>query len=247
MTRMIVTDLDETLLRSDKSISVHTIAILKKCRDAGIKMVYATARGGSAERITPAGIFDGKISRGGAIAKTGDKIIYSRLIPYQIARPILIACDKRELKTTLETADIKRTNYGDNAVDFSQHDIDAEMISFVGLTSDDQAFVRSLLPENLYFMAMSDIGGSYGGYYGMIMHKDATKLKAVSELARLWGIAMSEITAFGDDVNDLEMLANCGTGIAVENAIDEAKAAAGHICGANDEDGVARWLEENVL
>jgi len=31
------------------------------------------------------------------------------------------------------------------------------------------------------------------------------------------------------------------------NAIDEVKAAANHICGANDDDGVAKWLEVNML
>jgi hydroxymethylpyrimidine pyrophosphatase-like HAD family hydrolase len=35
--------------------------------------------------------------------------------------------------------------------------------------------------------------------------------------------------------------------VAVENAIDEAKAAADYICDTCDNDGVAKWLEENVL
>jgi hydroxymethylpyrimidine pyrophosphatase-like HAD family hydrolase len=52
---------------------------------------------------------------------------------------------------------------------------------------------------------------------------------------------------FGDDLNDAEMLRECGIGVAVSNALDEAKAVAGHICGDCDEDGVARWLEGNAL
>lgn len=46
---MIVTDLDGTLLRTDKTISEYTNAILGRCRLTGIKVVYATGRGGSAE------------------------------------------------------------------------------------------------------------------------------------------------------------------------------------------------------
>jgi hydroxymethylpyrimidine pyrophosphatase-like HAD family hydrolase len=55
------------------------------------------------------------------------------------------------------------------------------------------------------------------------------------------------IAAFGDDHNDVEMLRRCGFGVAVANAIEEAKAAAGCICGTNDNDGVANWIEERVL
>jgi len=43
------------------------------------------------------------------------------------------------------------------------------------------------------------------------------------------------------------MLGNCRTGVAVDNAIDEAKAAADFVCDSNDNDGVARWIEQNVL
>jgi len=53
--------------------------------------------------------------------------------------------------------------------------------------------------------------------------------------------------AFGDDYNDIEMLRECGIGVAVDNAIYEAKVAADYACGGCDEDGVAKWLEVNVL
>jgi hydroxymethylpyrimidine pyrophosphatase-like HAD family hydrolase len=41
---MIITDLDETLLRSDKTISSYTLNVLSKCKEKGIKIVFATAR-----------------------------------------------------------------------------------------------------------------------------------------------------------------------------------------------------------
>jgi hydroxymethylpyrimidine pyrophosphatase-like HAD family hydrolase len=52
---------------------------------------------------------------------------------------------------------------------------------------------------------------------------------------------------FGDDWNDIELLRECGVGGAVANAIDVCKAAADRICGDCDDDGVARWIEENIL
>ena len=42
--KMIVTDLDNTLLRRDKTVSEYTASVFSKCRNAGIKIVFATAR-----------------------------------------------------------------------------------------------------------------------------------------------------------------------------------------------------------
>ena len=81
----------------------------------------------------------------------------------------------------------------------------------------------------------------------MIMNRKAKKSLAVKFLAERYGYNMGEIAAFGDDYNDVEMLKQCGIGVAVANAIDEAKAAADYICESNDNDGVAKWIEVNLL
>jgi len=57
----------------------------------------------------------------------------------------------------------------------------------------------------------------------------------------------SEITAFGDDLNDIDMLEFSGISVAMVNALDNVKAVADYICDTNDNDGVAKWLEENLL
>ena len=48
-------------------------------------------------------------------------------------------------------------------------------------------------------------------------------------------------------MNDLEMIEKCGIGISVTNAIDDIKYAADYICDTNDNDGLAKWIEENIL
>ena len=80
-----------------------------------------------------------------------------------------------------------------------------------------------------------------------IKSKKAAKQYAITEVCTQLGIKISEVVAFGDDYNDVGMLRECGVGVAVANAIDEAKTAADYICDTNDNDGVAKWLEENVL
>jgi len=69
----------------------------------------------------------------------------------------------------------------------------------------------------------------------------------VKTLSEHFGINHSEVVAFGDDYNDVEMLSGCGVGVAMSNAIDECKAVTGYICGDCDDDGVAHWIIDHVL
>ena len=248
---MIVTDLDGTLLREDKSISAYTKDVINKCRMAGIKLAFATGRG-TAFKVAPKELFDGRITNNGAIAKAGDVIVYNKLIPYQVARPILMACDKQGLNivsqagmhySNFKVSDIWPWLTEFKIVDFAEHDKDAEKLYTNAPTPETTEFINSLLPEDLYSVATYDITG----YLLQIMHKEATKGNAVLTLARHWNIQPSEIVTFGNDLNDIDMLAAVDFGVAVENAFDEVKAAAKYICGSNEENGPAKWISENVL
>jgi hydroxymethylpyrimidine pyrophosphatase-like HAD family hydrolase len=86
-----------------------------------------------------------------------------------------------------------------------------------------------------------------GGDWVQFACKTATKWNGVLAAAKHFGIETGNIAAFGDDFNDVEMLEKCGIGVAMANAIPEAKAVANFVAASNDEDGVARWLEENIL
>ena len=68
----------------------------------------------------------------------------------------------------------------------------------------------------------------------------ATKGTALTNLAKMLGIPMSEVIAIGDQCNDLDMLRCAGLGVAVANAADEAKDAADYITISNNEAG-ALW------
>ena len=63
----------------------------------------------------------------------------------------------------------------------------------------------------------------------------------------MWGIKPEEIVAFGDDLNDIDMLGYAGVGVVMDNALEQVKTVADYICDTNDNDGLAKWLEENVL
>ena len=73
------------------------------------------------------------------------------------------------------------------------------------------------------------------------------KKNAIEIVSKKQNISLSEIVAFGNGDNDIEMIKYCGTGIAMENAPDTVKMVSKNICGNNNEDGVAKWIEQNIL
>lgn len=77
------------------------------------------------------------------------------------------------------------------------------------------------------------------------IHSDkASKQSAVTYLRNAFGY--ERIVCFGDNLNDLPMFAASDIRVAVENAKHEVKVAADYMCGANNTDGVVKWLMENV-
>ena len=70
-----------------------------------------------------------------------------------------------------------------------------------------------------------------------------SKASVVAELAADWGIVRESVLAFGDMPNDLPLLTWAGTSCAVANAHPDVLAAATHVIGSVDDDGVAEYLE----
>ena len=80
-----------------------------------------------------------------------------------------------------------------------------------------------------------------------IMSKKATKWNGIKAALEALNISQADAVYFGDDNDDIEPIQMCGIGVAVSNAIEAATNAADHITGSNDEDGVAHFIEANLL
>ena len=75
--------------------------------------------------------------------------------------------------------------------------------------------------------------------------KGCTKYTAISQLANHLNINNDEIIAFGDGLNDIDMIKNCGIGVALSNALPLVKESANFITTYNHEnDGVIEFLKE---
>lgn len=251
--KMIITDLDETLLYSDKSISEYTISVLEKCRAKGIKIVFATARSPkSASKILTQFTPDIFIGYGGAMVLAEEKIIHRFDIPADISTKLINDCLKEPdivhvLATNEDVSYTNKTNPNDKRIshyesfDFSSDNtISYLKISVISSNNELVEKIASAYP-------MLDFLRYKGEDFYRFANQNALKWNAIKAVSDFYNISTNMFVAFGDDKNDLEMIKKCGIGVAVENALDEVKNVAKYICEDNNNDGVAKWLEKYIL
>ena len=246
--RIVVTDLDGTLLRNDKSISPRTRRAIALLRKKGALFVAATARPIRGVRgFLPALSCDGALYHNGAVVMWEGR----RLEGFGIEHPLevlrAVRAEDPARWVALEADDVLYSNFDPEEIwpgvesvrteDFHEvESLTADKIIVEARTVAEAEALQARLPESLYAQLSEN-------RIAMIMNRRATKLNGVRLLAARLGISLDGIAAFGDDYNDIEMLRECGVGVAVENALEEVKAAADEICPANEEDGFAQWVE----
>lgn len=251
--KMIVTDLDGTLLKDDKTISQYTVDVVKQLCDKGHKFVIATAR-----PLRAAKKFLGNVEINAGIYHNG-ALIYSEgrktdgfqiNNAKQIIDKILVECP--DVSIAVESNDVLYSNFdaelfwpGTDFVyttsGFSEiADKKADKIILEVYSLEDMKRYEKLLPKDLYIQLSEN-------KIGMIMRKEATKSNGINYLAKLYGIDIKDVIAFGDDYNDVDMLKFCGIGVCVKNAVNDAKEVADEVCETNENDGVAKWIVKNVL
>ena len=250
---IILTDLDGTLFRDDKSISDYTKKIIRQAQAKGILFGISTSRA----RINAIKYLDGIkpdifISNGGGIITCRDEKIYNcqfsveevqKLIKtaFEICGPeAIISVDNEEHLYSNSKEELPDKFWIFN--DFSDFN---EPCMKMCIQTLDKILVEKVAScvglENVDYLPFSDIP------WYKLSKKGATKEKAIEVLCRHLDIPASKLAAFGDDFSDIGMLKLCGKGIAMENAIAEVKASADEVCESNEADGVAKWIGKNLL
>jgi Cof subfamily protein (haloacid dehalogenase superfamily) len=247
--KMIVTDLDGTLLRDDKTISGYTKTVILKCRERGIKVIFATVRG-TVNGILLPDMFDGCVLKSGALAYGKGELIYKRVMSIDDVRDLLLACDRAGLEIVAENCDdgLYYTNYAVSEIwgnecrraNFAQARFCSDKIYITAQTAEAAGVIKGNIPKGVNLFISRD-------NYAFISHEEAVKAKAAASLAAHYGIKREEIIGFGDDLIDIDLLRYCGIGVAMGNALPEVKEAADYICDTNNNDGVAKWIDERVL
>ncbi|QBX54530.1 HAD family phosphatase [Nocardioides seonyuensis] len=262
--RLVVTDLDGTLLRDDLSVSPRTRAALDGVRKAGVRVVPVTARQpiGVRHIAEDAGFEDWAICSNGSLGVhlgTGEQLWETHLavqaqqalvkalvtaVPGVLCASVRDGGDKfvaQEGYSSIATYDDHKrdvTTMGNHPV----ADVLAEpslklILRHPEIGAED---LRLRLDE-------LGLGGfsvtSSGAPFLEVMSEGITKAWGVARLCSLLGIEPREVMAFGDALNDVEMLTWAGRGVAVANAHPGTRAVADEVTASNMDDGVAQALE----
>jgi len=253
MTKMIITDLDKSLLNNERIITEYTKRVFSECIDNGIIVVFATARPLRVTKIFYESILPhAVICHNGAVAYANGKQIYQCGIKSEMVKILLenIINYYPKANLAIESMDQLYTNFNASII-WTNTDYKNMNIKYLPKTDIDKIIIEmesldrikeisKFLPQELYLEINE-------GKLGLIMNKGATKWNAINELTKYFNIDIKNTIAFGDDFNDLEMIKYCGTGVAMENGIEEIRNNAKYICGNNEENGIAKWIKENII
>lgn len=271
MKTLYVTDLDGTLLNQAAKVSGRSIEIINRLVEEGMLFTYATARSLVSASVATNGL-TAKIPviayNGAFILKpdTGE-VLYSVKFTTEEMQSVREVLERNDISPLVYSMidgverlswNIERENegmrnylsrrqgdrrlrplqgddglYAGEVFYFTCVGTDEELKPLYDTMKIDDRYVCTLQKE-LY----------QPEYFCEIMPAEATKAKAITRLKELWNC--DRIVSFGDAINDIPMFRISDECYAVENAVEELKALATGIIASNEEDGVAKWLLENV-
>jgi Cof subfamily protein (haloacid dehalogenase superfamily) len=260
--RLVATDLDGTLLRSDTSVSERTRNTLRAVRDVGVQVTLVTARAPRwvTEIFARLGLDAGyAVCSNGAIVYdfAADSTLLHQRLSANVSRRIVealreaapgvaFACER-------ESMSFREPHYVPlwptpgmevpltDALVFVAEPVSKLVVQHPQLTQEElYALVAGICGED----ATATISGEV---LVEISAAGVTKAYALAALCEEIGIGPHAVLAFGDMPNDIPMLEWAGHGVAVQNAHPDVIAVADEVTDANDGDGVAVALERLLL
>lgn len=245
---LIVLDLDKTLLNSENQISEYNLNVLKQYKARGGRIAIATGRA-----ITRSRKYVEQIEACGLITLNGSVTYYNNEIIAQT--PIdkdkvydmvqrLMAIDGMSMAVCypdyMITSNPKFAVPGVNDYcDMKQFSLD-EIQNIKAFSSNYEAMDAI----DYDFYGCRKITSQKEEGFHVIACKDVDKINGIKVLCTHLGIKLENTIAFGDDYNDLQMLKQCGIGVAMANASEMVKNEANTVTLSNNEDGVGVWLNE---
>lgn len=244
----IIFDMDDTLLNNHRQITPYTLQTLKKLQAMGHKIVINTARSRQFDQayfdqLQP----DYAILNGGAlILDREENPIYKAELDVATTQAFI-----RQLLTVSDNFTVqaedgpyshlgKYTAQDARPYDFAATDFPYPCLKIVAaIEKEDDAL---LLAQQFGLTCVS----YFSGLFKRFNHPDATKAQGNQRLMELVGGSLADVIAFGDDLGDLEMLQQAGTGVLMCNAKPELHGKCARVSQySNEEDGVARFLADH--
>ncbi len=267
MSNLYVSDLDGTLLKSNEATSEYTNSVINALVDKGMIFSYATARSLiTAKKVTkgiaakiPLIVNNGafvidNITENVLIANYFDNQVYSVLEDlfsngvYPIVYAYINGQEKFSFVPKFCTQGMNKfleSRKGDvrtNAVD-STYDLKKGDIFYITCIDIPEKLepLYNKYKDRYHCVYQTDI---YTNEQWLeIMPLEASKSNAIKQLQKM--LDCEKLVVFGDGKNDVDMFQIADESYAVANAHEDLKQCATGIILSNDEDGVAKWLEEN--
>lgn len=258
--RLVATDLDGTLLRSDGTVSPTTRAIIARVETAGVPFVLATGR----PPRWMSQVVEQTGHRGVALCANGalvydlhtERVAEARLISPEDALQVVHAL-RRAVPGVAFAVESPQARFGHEPEYRPRWDMDdkdvlpAEQLIARGIA---KLLVRheEMTGAELHQAASAALGAlvetTWSSDDGLLEVGvgGVTKATALAAVATEVGVAPEDVVAFGDMPNDIAMLTWAGLGVAVANAHPDVVAVADEVTASNDDDGVAavlsRWF-----
>lgn len=266
--RLIVIDIDGTLLNSRKVVTEANKRALARAAESGVTVAVATGRVFHSIRhiLADLGLDIPAIVHNGSLIKTAfsEEIISHLAVDRGVAAELVLDVagqgfapmafyddelymdripDIEPLQVYLTLADLEPT-------------LVPNLAEFIASRAEEPTHIGICGEEGEIAAAYTRLSGTYAGrlyvarsYFTMLEmhHPGVSKALAVERLAEKLGIQREEVMAIGDGYNDLEMLKYAGIGVAMGNAPEEVKAAADYVTHTNDMSGVAVAVRRFVL
>lgn len=267
MSKLYVSDLDGTLLRSDQVTSDYTNQVINTLVDKGMLFSYATARSLiTAKKVTmgiqakiPLIVYNGafvidNVTEEILIANYFDGTVFTLLDDlfnnniYPIVYSYIKGSEKFSFVPELCTKGMNKfieSRNGDvrtNAVS-SLAELKLGNVFYITCIDDSEKLkpLYNKYKDTYHCVFQTDIYTK--DKWLEIMPIEASKSNAIKQLQTMLGC--EKLIAFGDGINDIDMFQIADESYAVANAHEELKKHATAVISSNDEDGVAKWLEGN--
>jgi len=263
--KMLVLDLDDTLLKDDYSISSRNKDLLFEAQNLGIKVVLASGRPTPAmlqfaSELKLAHYDSYMISFNGAVVTSmkNNEILFERnltkeevhsLHDFSIENKVHIITysDKGVIsETDSEYIDVelKLTGIPHHKVPCFKTEITGAVVKCILLEHPD--YLKHV--ETKLKAERTDLSVARSKpFFLEVMPQDIDKAASIDFLAKKLGIEQSEIIAVGNAGNDLTMVQYAGLGIWVDNVSDDLRHQADFIVASNENDGVAEVVERFIL
>jgi len=264
MKKAVFFDIDGTLINIMKGQTTIQPAVreaIRALRAAGNATFIASGRPYDYldPELTQEGLFDGYVLMNGAVVLLDGRTIYEQPLPKKTVCEIVAASEAHGVEYILEGAQHVYLRPGFQMTENFYRSIDVDVMRFVREFNLDEIEVAKLE------FASEDPGGhglfekllAWPGLTGLMdpYHKknmelyasDVTKGSGIRHALSYLGIPVENSYAFGDGLNDIEMMQTVGTSLVMGNARPALKKLADHVVPSVEEDGVAVGISRYVL